>query len=138
MRVPGPLWPLEETYVGTGDRLAQLDKSALDTIRSISDGSDDLLRQVVSLFIESTPPLLQDIERGLANAETDRVRVAAHTLKSSAANLGATALCDMARQLENAARAGALTSNLPAYESVKEEFEATCRALVAATGGAAQ
>ena len=63
--------------MGTRDRQAKLDNSALEMIRSISDGSDDLLQQVVALFIESTPPLLQDIEAGLSNNEMDRLRVCA-------------------------------------------------------------
>ncbi|MCC7549630.1 MAG: Hpt domain-containing protein [Burkholderiales bacterium] len=120
----------------TAHRLAELDRAALETIRSISDGSDDLLRQVVCLFVDSTPALLEDIEAGLKNGEMDRLRMAAHTLKSSAANLGATVLGDMARQLETAARAGILGQGLPSFPSVKEEFEAACRALDALLGEA--
>jgi len=129
---------LEETEMGTGDRQAKLDHSALEMIRSISDGSDDLLQQVVALFIESTPPLLQDIEAGLSNNELDRLRVAAHTLKSSAANLGATNLCEMARRLEAAARAGSLSAELPPFAAVRDEFEAACRALEAELNRATQ
>jgi len=129
---------LEETEMGTRDRQAKLDNSALEMIRSISDGSDDLLQQVVALFIESTPPLLQDIEAGLSNNEMDRLRVAAHTLKSSAANLGASDLCEMARRLEAAARAGSLSAELPSSAAVRDEFDAACRALEAELNRATQ
>ncbi len=121
--------------MGAGDRLAQLDANALDVIRSISNGSNDLLQQVVGLFLESTPPLLHDIEAGLSRGELDRVRVAAHTLKSSAANLGAAVLSDMARRLELAARAGALGPDLPSFPELKDEFDAACRALDATLNG---
>lgn len=121
--------------MATADRLAQLDHAALDTIRSISDGSDELLQQVVALFLDSTPPLLAEIDAGLAHGEMDRLRVAAHTLKSSAANLGASGLQDIARHLEAAARSGVLGPDLPSFAALKEEYEATCRALDAVLAG---
>ena len=124
--------------MATGDGLAKLDGNALATIRSISHGSDDLVRQVVASFADSTPTLLQDIEAGLSGGDVERMRVAAHTLKSSAASLGASALCDMARRLELAARAGRLTSDLPSIVQLKGEFEAVCRALESTLNGAAQ
>jgi len=115
-----------------------LDAEALDVIRSISNGSNDLLRQVVGLFVDSTPPLLHDIEAGLTRGDADRVRVAAHTLKSSAANLGAAVLSDMARRLELAARAGTLGPDLPSFPELKDEFDAACRALDATLNGASR
>ncbi|MCW5622468.1 MAG: Hpt domain-containing protein [Burkholderiales bacterium] len=116
--------------MSTGLRLAQLDHAALQTIRSIG-GSDELLRQVVTLFIESTPRLLQDIDAGLHSGDLVRLKIAAHTLKSSAANVGATVLSDMARRLEAAARDGSLPADLPGPAAVHDEFEAACRALKA-------
>lgn len=121
----------------TGLRLAQLDHAALQTIRSIG-GSNELLRQVVALFIESTPPLLQNIDTGLHSGELARLQIAAHTLKSSAANLGATVLSDMARRLEAAAREGSLPADLPSSAAVQDEFEAACRALKAVLDTATQ
>lgn len=115
--------------MSTGLRLAQLDHAALQTIRSI--GGSELLRQVVTLFIESTPSLLQDIDAGVRSGDLVRLKIAAHTLKSSAANVGAAVLSDMARRLEAAARDGSLPADLSDPAAVQGEFEATCRALKA-------
>lgn len=110
-------------------RLAMLDPAPLDMIRSIGDGSDALLQQVVMLFMESGAPLVRQVREGLAAHDLTSVRVAAHTLKSSSANLGGTRLSELCFKLEAAARAGELAAGLPTAEDIESEYDAVCRAL---------
>jgi HPt (histidine-containing phosphotransfer) domain-containing protein len=52
------------------------------------------------------------------------VRNAAHSLKSSSANLGAARLAEMCRAIEHAARAGRLGGELPSADEIEGEFHA--------------
>ena len=59
------------------------------------------------------------------------LRVAAHTLKSSSANVGATTLSDAARDLETGARDGTLTQPATAVARIVGEFAQVRAALQA-------
>ncbi|HZR02471.1 MAG TPA: Hpt domain-containing protein [Burkholderiales bacterium] len=111
--------------------LAQLDPAPLDMIRAIGDGSDALLAQVIDLFVESGAPLVQQVRAGLRANDTALVRTAAHTLKSSSANLGGTRLAEICLKLEVAARTGNLSGALPTADDVEAEYKAVCKALSA-------
>jgi len=93
---------------------AVLEQGALDAIRALqSDAAPDLLARVIRLYLDSAPDLVGRIRTGLATNDQEAVRIAAHTLKSSSANLGATRLAELCRQLELAARAGSIGPGLP-------------------------
>ncbi len=107
-----------------------IDRKALDTIRALaSDTAPDLLQQVVRLYFESALELLGRLRAGMAANDQDAVRGAAHSLKSSSANLGANRLADLCKQLEFAARAGELGPDLPGIEEVEAEYELVRTAL---------
>jgi HPt (histidine-containing phosphotransfer) domain-containing protein len=93
---------------------AALDHGALEAIRALqSDSAPDLLVRVIRLYLESTPELIERIRAALAANDHEAVRTAAHTLKSSSANLGATALAELCRRLELAARAASVGARPP-------------------------
>jgi len=103
---------------------AAIDQRALDGIRSLAnDTTPDLLDQVIRLYLGSATELLDQLRAGLQAHDNDAVRAAAHTLKSSSANLGATVLADMCKQLEHAARAGTLGPRLPSITQVEAEYD---------------
>jgi HPt (histidine-containing phosphotransfer) domain-containing protein len=76
--------------------------------REATGGDDDLLREIIGIFLEDFPRMLEDLERALGAGDADAVRRAAHTLKGSVAVLGATALAAVAKDAEDHARAGDL------------------------------
>jgi HPt (histidine-containing phosphotransfer) domain-containing protein len=61
---------------------------------------------VIGLFLRDTPGQLEAIRAGLGRADEEGVERAAHTLKSSAATVGATSLAQLAASTEDAARHG--------------------------------
>lgn len=88
-----------------------IDPRAIEAIRALQrPGKPDLLGRVVALFEKDAPALVETMERALESGEIDRMRDAAHTLKSSSAQLGALTLSARCRDLEHVARDG----NLPA------------------------
>jgi signal transduction histidine kinase/DNA-binding response OmpR family regulator len=91
-----------------------LDHSAIDAVRQLDpDGQDRLLSRLIALYRDDSSQLLADMENALKVGDTENVARAAHTLKSSSANLGATNVAAIARQIEHAARGGDITE-LPA------------------------
>jgi signal transduction histidine kinase/DNA-binding response OmpR family regulator len=86
-----------------------LDSSAIEAVRQLDpDGKDRLLSRLIALYRDDSSQLLADIDNGLKNGDADAVARAAHTLKSSSANLGATNVAAIARQIEHSARNGEL------------------------------
>ncbi len=69
-------------------------------------GDDQLLREIVGLFLEDAPRLFQDIRKALASGDAEGLRVAAHGLKGAAANFGANRVSEIALQLEMLGRDG--------------------------------
>lgn len=68
----------------------------------------DALRPVVELFLGESRSLSATITAGAGDpAQREAVRRAAHSLKSSAGQLGAAALSEAAAELERAAESGA-------------------------------
>jgi HPt (histidine-containing phosphotransfer) domain-containing protein len=91
-----------------------LDHSAIEAVRQLDpDGQDRLLSRLIALYRDDSSQLLADMENGLKVGDTESVARAAHTLKSSSANLGATNVAAIARQIEHLARGGDI-SGLPA------------------------
>ena len=88
-----------------------IDSKALDAIRALQrPGKPDLLGRIVGLFESETPKAIRTMLEALDAADMATLRDGAHTLKSSSAYVGATALSARCRDLERSAR----ENNLPA------------------------
>jgi CheY-like chemotaxis protein len=115
-----------------------IDSAALDAIRSLGgETTPDLLEQIIRLYLEAAPGLMGAIKDGLAAANNDQVRIAAHTLKSSSANLGASRLAELCKKMELAARTNTIKTDAPALHEVQTEYERVCSALQQEVGIAA-
>jgi HPt (histidine-containing phosphotransfer) domain-containing protein len=112
-----------------------IDMAALEAIRTLGGTqTPDLLEQIIRLYLDSAPQLISSIRDGLAAADNDKVRMAAHTLKSSSANLGAGRLAEVCKKLELAARAHAIPSDAPQLTEIEAEYERVCDALQSEAG----
>lgn len=82
-----------------------IDASAL--ARLSEWGGQKLVTQMVKLYIENTHARLAQIDAGLAEGGVLReAEMAAHSLKSSAANVGARRVSEISAQTEDAAERG--------------------------------
>ena len=78
-----------------------LDHSAIEAVRQLDpDGQDRLLSRLIALYRDDSSQLLADMDNGMKVGDAEAVARAAHTLKSSSANLGATNVAAIARQIE--------------------------------------
>ena len=78
-----------------------IDTKFLDLIASLdTTESDHILEKVVRLFFNNSPALLSEIHDAAGRNDHGALRRAAHTLKSTSANLGARSLAELCRRLE--------------------------------------
>ena len=114
---------------------ARLDATALAGIRGLQrDGTPDLLLKIIDLYMNSAPENVARIKQAAADGNAEALRAAAHCLKSSSANLGASRLAELCMELEQMGRDGRLENAGTAADVLEFEFEAVCRALEAERG----
>ncbi|MDR6991747.1 ATP-binding protein [Luteimonas sp. 3794] len=103
-----------------------IDHEVLDDLRSVLGDEVDRL---VDMFLDDTPRLLTALENAVDGPDYDGLREAAHSLKSSSANLGAMSLSAAARRIEAGAREGNLERPAVAVALVSNEFARARRML---------
>jgi FOG: HPt domain len=81
----------------------ELDPRAIDNLRTLRAG---LLVKVLAAWLQESPGLLAQMQQAIAEQDASRLLRAAHSLKNSAANLGARSLSQLCLQIEQLARQG--------------------------------
>jgi signal transduction histidine kinase/CheY-like chemotaxis protein len=74
------------------------------------EGDTHLLADVLDLFLEEYPQLMEKMRIAVEKGDTKALEKAAHSLKGSTANLAAKVAAEKAREIEEMARAGNLAS----------------------------
>ena len=105
-----------------------LNASVLDDLREVLGSEVD---KIITLYLEDAPRLIAQLERAVVGNDPIALRVAAHTLKSSSANVGATTLSEAARDLEHGARDGTLAKPEALVARIVGEFAQVRAALQA-------
>lgn len=107
-----------------------IDRKALDNVRALQQpGAPDLVAQMVERFTAYAAKLLRDIEQAGQNSDAVGVKDAAHSLKSSAATVGANTLVALAKNLERSARQNDLNNTGAILERLYAEYEIARSAL---------
>ncbi len=91
-----------------------VDPTILEGLRAF--GGMPLLTQLVGLYREQVRIRLAAIDTGLADGDTDAIRQAAHALKGSSGQVGATRLQALCGEVERLASDAAL-DRIPAVRS---------------------
>ena len=91
-----------------------LDPRAFEQIRALQQpGAPDLLAKIIALYLDNSRRLTESIRVALAAGDANGLREAAHALKSSSANVGATGLAAVAKELETLGREQRLDAARP-------------------------
>jgi two-component system, sensor histidine kinase and response regulator len=105
-------------------------KAALEMIRTLPGNRGmEILQRVVEFYLNSTPDLLQSLREAESGKDAMKLKAAAHRIKSSSANLGATKLADVCQELEMLGRTGSTEGALPLLAQVEEEYKLVREAL---------
>jgi HPt (histidine-containing phosphotransfer) domain-containing protein len=107
----------------------------LTAIRSLQKpGQPDILEKVIGLYLNSAPDIFKALQQAIEVGDPEKLRAAAHSLKSSSANLGANKLSSLCKTMETKGREGKLEdagltlSELEqAFRLATQELEYICR-----------
>lgn len=98
-----------------------MDPAALDRLNRI--GGQEFLVEMVELFLEHAPQRLTLANEAFAAGDLETVYRAAHSLKSTAANIGAARLQALAAELEERAAAGDAAAVEPMVQELNRRYE---------------
>lgn len=121
LTVPVPASPAGDNAIST---------QALANIRALSASNGEaLLERVLHAYLADTPPHLQALHTAIAAGNTDQLRKTAHTLKSSSANVGALALSQRCKDLEQLGRNNTTAGAAELLADMERSFQAVRQAL---------
>jgi len=106
-----------------------IDRSVLDEIRALSGPGDDLLGEVIGVFLAEGPGQVRSVGEAMASRDATTIQRAAHRLKGSALGVGARQLAALVGEVELAARAGDVERAMSAAADLDAAFDAACAAL---------
>jgi signal transduction histidine kinase/DNA-binding response OmpR family regulator len=98
----------------------QFDPSEL--LERVSD-DQELARLVAGNFLEAMPGQLAALASAIANSDVQATRRAAHSIKGAAANMGCSAVRDLASMVEKMGESGTLADASKATPEVSAAFE---------------
>ncbi len=90
-------------------------------------GRDDLVAKFVAMFSTRVAVCWDELAAAAGAKDTDAIRVHAHAVKGSAANIGAVRVQEIAHRIELAAKSGNLDEALSAVSRLREELDAFAR-----------
>ncbi|PYV19339.1 MAG: hypothetical protein DMG21_01940 [Acidobacteria bacterium] len=99
-----------------------IDHRALLNIAALQrPGAPPLLAKVISMYFQGSNELLGELRQALKDGNAEATRKAAHSLKSSSANLGAGQLASLCNELEDAGRRNSMEKAGPLLGRIKTE-----------------
>jgi len=123
---------LEQCTVKAEPAKAEPIPSAIDLRPLIDSGMGDIIPRLIEIFLETAPRDLEKARGAARSSQATDLAEAAHKLKGSCGNLGATRLRDICQRLEKVGRDGTLQAAPELLASIEEEFGRVRTELVAA------
>lgn len=126
----------ENTHTETKMQMAQSynidDLINRDVVRDLVDlAGDEGFRTLVDSMSRDAKKIVVEINKALAAEDLERVRIAAHTLKGSSGTIGASYLCLLAEDIENACLANDIREAMRLFSQVEHLWQHTFDALSA-------
>ncbi len=111
-------------------RESLINRQALENIRALSAGNGEaLLEKVLHAYLDDTPTHLRTIKSAIDSGSTVQMRKAAHSLKSSSANVGADALAQRCKEMEQLGRNDTTAGAAALLDDMERSFQAVRQAL---------
>ncbi|PWF54616.1 response regulator, partial [Massilia glaciei] len=109
-----------------------VNRHALDNIRALSkERGGALVQKVINAYVDDTPLQLSTLRQAIARLDTGILRKAAHSLKSSSANVGADSLAQMCKDMEHLGRIDSTDGASAILTDMEHEFRAVRHSLCA-------
>ena len=105
---------------------------ALDTIQALQrQGKPDLLARVINIYLEDSLRLLEALRQALSQGNGDGLKLQAHSLKSSSANVGALRLAELCKELEATGEGKSMDGIHQRIARIEEEYASVRKELTA-------
>jgi two-component system, sensor histidine kinase and response regulator len=111
------------------DNTSCLDLMALKAITKLGNGSNEFLKKILSIYFRDTPNHILEIQKGIQEKNPEKILQAAHSLKSTSANIGAMTLSRICRELESNIRLKRIDDTASQLARIKSEYAAVVTAL---------
>ena len=109
-----------------------LDQSVLASLRELQEAGDpDIVAEVGGLFIKHSPEKVDAIMQSVEKDDAKGLQLAAHSMKSSSAYIGAMRLSTLAKELEMMGRSNSMNGAKEKAKMLKEEFSLVMEAILA-------
>jgi PAS domain S-box-containing protein len=123
---PAPAGPAVAPPAPREKQLPEFDEEALlDRV----DGNQKLLRELVEIFLDDSPKLLEEIKLALKRKDTEALRRAAHAFRGSVSTFAARQAAEAATRLESRAIKRDLRGAREALQEVQAQFTRLRRSL---------
>ena len=86
-------------------------------------GDEALLRELVEVFLQDCPRMIEEVIEGLCDADTVKVKRGAHSIKGAVGILGGKLAFECALRLETMARRGDLSQADEAWQALREALD---------------
>jgi signal transduction histidine kinase/CheY-like chemotaxis protein/HPt (histidine-containing phosphotransfer) domain-containing protein len=112
-----------------------LDESVLAQIRALQrPGAPSLLAKIINRYLDNFPTLVQRMREAVTHGDALALTEAAHSLKSSSANLGAVPLAALCKELEHRGREQRLDGVAALLAKVDAQYGQVREALILELG----
>jgi HPt (histidine-containing phosphotransfer) domain-containing protein len=92
-------------------------------------GDDELLAEVLDVFLEELPGMVTDLRTAVSSQNADAVMRAAHSIKGALLNVSADSSADLASRLEQLARAERLDGSRELLAELEVELDRLDRSM---------
>lgn len=115
---------MQKSTPSDNDMTAHVDPSVLDRIGEQMQANPDIVPRIIGSFLRFTPVTLNELRIALLANDPEAIRKAAHTMKSSNAQVGANQLAAMCHQLEILGSKGQVPDSAGRLHELEKEYQA--------------
>ena len=94
----------------------------MERFQQLEGMTPELLKRLSSVFLEDTQPRLEGLWDAVLKKDAEELARLAHTMKGSAANMGAGKMADICAELEERAKTGDLQDTQTRLSDLEQEF----------------
>lgn len=101
-----------------------VDWSVVDGLRLLQvEGEPDFVEEMVTLFLNETPALMDAMRQSIVETNPDGLRYAAHTLKGNGNSIGVKRMGALSLDLEKIGKDGSMQGADAIFAELEHEFE---------------
>ncbi len=105
------------------------DKAWQNLVELAGDGGDAVITELVGIFQTQARTWARDLRAAIQKRDTAAVGALCHSLKSSAAGVGAATLSRLTAEMESTAHSGKIEWNSDSFSRIENALEQTTREL---------